>query len=420
MTVLIGAETTESASTAAARIAHELTHPVRVDIGTDHGPESLRWRDQSLSKGAAGVVVLHDVLARDTAHPSNVANAWLAQATREELTAGPGAGLWFGAPAAAFTSQVTRIPSEVTHAALDEAVRQVTRRKVHAAHERMDDRQRPSQYEFDVTRGLAGIGAYLLPDTHHLDLLQEVLECLVRLTEPVDADDPGGRDVPGWWVTDQPRSVDDTQFAHGHAGFGMAHGCTGVLALLSTCLRRGVVVPGQADAIRRIRAWLDLWHQRDSNGSWWPERITLSELEASTPRQAGPLRPSWCYGTPGIARALQLAAIALREPHRQREAANALTCCVTDPVQLARLTDTNLCHGWAGLLATVQRAAADAAMPSLSRTVPYLAERFMTQLEGLQPRTEPGLIDGAAGTALVLHELATTIHPGWAACLLID
>lgn len=47
-----------------------------------------------------------------------------------------------------------------------------------------------------------------------------------------------------------------------------------------------------------------------------------------------PARPSWCYGTPGLARARQLAGLALRDLARQEAAEHALasTRCSTTPM----------------------------------------------------------------------------------------
>ena len=59
-------------------------------------------------------------------------------------------------------------------------------------------------------------------------------------------------------------------------------------------------------------------------------------------------------GTPGLARAQQLAALALGDRARQQAAEDALARCLADPVQLARISDPALCHGWAGLLLTAK------------------------------------------------------------------
>src|SRR5687767_3976253 len=74
--------------------------------------------------------------------------------------------------------------------------------------------------------------------------------------------------------------------------------------------------PGQADS---ICSWLDQWQKGDETAARWPGTISMSELESGTLGQTGPQRPSWCYGTPGIARAQQLAGLALGDQARQHQ-----------------------------------------------------------------------------------------------------
>lgn len=57
-----------------------------------------------------------------------------------------------------------------------------------------------------------------------------------------------------------------------YGNLGMAHGITGPMALLSIAMRRGVIVPGQAEAINRVCAWLDRW-RCGAQAPWWPEMI---------------------------------------------------------------------------------------------------------------------------------------------------
>ncbi|MGW6454366.1 lanthionine synthetase C family protein [Streptomyces sp. NPDC055078] len=409
---------------AAAAMADELSTalltPPSAEYGEDFSPSSPRWRDQSLSKGAAGVAILHGLRARHGLTEAKTVHAWLARATRDDLNAGPGAGLWFGAPALAFALH-TAVPGTYPRVMdrLDDGVTHLVRTRLDAAHARMDAGRRPSQYEFDLTRGLTGLGAYLLHRAPDGDLVRRVLDYLVRLTEPVKAADEAGTDAPGWWTHDSSAHDRDPAFAAGESNFGMAHGCSGPLALLSLAMRRGVVIEGQPAAIDRMCRWLEDWRQEAPAGPWWPERITAGELRTGRTSQAGPLRPSWCYGTPGLARAQQLAALSLGDTARQEEAEDALDRCLSDPLQLARISDPALCHGWAGLLATAWHAAADAATPALATHIPHLLNTFLDHARDTQPEARPGLIEGSAGIALTLHTLSTSTSGAWPACLLL-
>lgn len=421
VTVLKDSGLREAAAAVADELAAALAVPPPVDYGDDYRPDSPRWRDQSLSKGAAGVAVLHGLRAQCGLGGEEAMRAWLARATRDDLSAGPGAGLWFGAPAVAFalsTAAPGRYPAAM--ASLDTAAADLTETRLKAAHDRMDAERRPALYEFDLVRGLTGLGAYLLHRDPGGDLVRRVLSYLVRLTKPVPAGDAAGSSAPGWWTAEVLSKEDDPAFAAGQADFGAAHGITGPLALMAISIRDGVMVDGHREAIETICHWLDSWRQQAPAGPWWPERITLAELRDGRPHRDGPARPSWCYGTPGLARAQQLAALATGDTARQHAAEDALIRCLDDPVQLARITDPALCHGWAGVLATAWHAAADAATPALTDRLPGLLGALLDHARDSPPDTLPGLVEGSAGIALTLHSIATGRAGGWQSCLLLN
>ncbi|WP_322780373.1 lanthionine synthetase C family protein [Frankia sp. Cas4] len=407
------------ASSAAARLADALTAPPPTHAGNDQASTAEHRRGQSLAAGAAGVAVLHGLRARDGAGDWATVDAWLRAATREKVSVGARAGLWFGAPALAFTLAITAPPGRYRSARqhLDSAVTEMTDRRLAAANWRIDAGQRPERAEYDLVRGLSGLGAHLLTSHPDADQLRRVLTYLVRLTEPLPATGTGGLTLPGWWAGDLPAGAPAGAFAD----LGMAHGVAGPLALLTLAHSRGIVVPGHLDALHRICDWLDTWRQDSPTGPWWPEKITLSELRAGRPAQTSPGRASWCYGTPGLARAQQLAAIALADTTRQERAEAALASCLGDPTQLTRFIDPMLCHGWAGLVSTVHRAAADARFHPIGAHLPALIDHLLHSLDMTEPAggRPPGLIEGTAGIAAVLHSLATDSTASWEAALLL-
>ncbi|GLI00938.1 hypothetical protein Pa4123_62140 [Phytohabitans aurantiacus] len=295
-----------------------------------------------------------------------------------------------------------------------------TRRRLQHAHARIDRGQLPALAEFDAIRGLTGLGAHLLRSDPHGDLLRAVLNYLVRLTEPIT---DRGESVPGWWTRQAPSGRHSESFPGGHGNNGMAHGVGGPLALLALAMVNGVKVAGQTKAIKRICAWLDRWRQGGKTRPWWPYWLTLTQLSTRTHALSGPSRPSWCYGTAGLARAQQLAALATGDTSQQRMAEHALLSAMTDPRQLAATTDLSLCHGYAGLMHILRCADADAITPQFAACVPWLLNSV---LSGTTERLaasggDVGLLEGAAGIALALHALRTDAPPpsGWDAFLLI-
>lgn len=375
---------------------------------------------QSLSTGAAGITLLHLENVHTAAGDWSVAHQWARAMIRDSVTADPDtAALFRGVPAVAFTLHSARQPAyaEVLRA-LDEHIATITRHRLRQAHDRIDRGQLPRLREFDLMSGLTGLGVGLLYRDRHPELLRDVLAYLVRLTEPITTN---GEHLPGWWSEDSPNGQPSNDWPGGHANLGIAHGVAGPLALLATASRRGISVTGQTAAISHIATWFDRWRNGSSYDAWWPGMISRAEWHDQALWQSGPQRPSWCYGTPGLARAQQLAAIALGEPTRQRAAEHALAGCISDERQLALLSDPSLCHGWAGLLQATRRTAADAIDDRLAEQLPALHARLTKHLHDNGQSTVPGLLEGAAGVLLALHATATSdLVTRWDACLLLE
>jgi hypothetical protein len=271
--------------------------------------------------------------------------------------------------------------------------------------------------EYDLFYGLTGLAALLLRAQPDSETLADILRYLIRLTRPRSED---GIDLPGWWVDHDPDPILPTP--GGHANLGMAHGATGLLALLSLATRHGTVVDGQTEAIEQLCDWFDRWRQDSDDGSWWPQWLTRDDLRTGRPSQQGPGRPSWCYGAIGIARALQLAAIATQDRNRRETAENTVAACLTYR-QLHRITEAGLCHGIAGVYQTAYRAACDAQTPAIAQRLPPVAEtlaRYTAAIED-DPTNGGGLLTGIAGARLALEttQQATPPRSGWDACLLI-
>jgi hypothetical protein len=404
----------DRALSSATVIAGDLAAPA--SIAADPGPT---WR-QSLAKGAAGIALLHIERAYAGLAGWDTAHAWLKTAAGGDIIAADHAGLFSGAPAVAFALHAADGPGRYTRAlaTLDTHIAALAHCRVSRAQARIDRKTLPALAEFDLIYGLTGIGAHLLRHAPGGDALEQVLHYLVRLTEPLRA---RGETTPGWWTGHDPSFTSSPAFAGGHGNLGLAHGIAGPLALLALAQRRGAVVDGQADAIGRICAWLDAWRQEGNRGPWWPQWITRDELRTRRPIQPGPLRPSWCYGTLGLARAQQLASLATGDTARQHMAEHALVSCLSDPAQLSQISDTSLCHGWAGLFQTAWHAARDARNPEITACLSHLTG-LLIQHDRPDADEGRGLLEGSAGLALALHTAASTTPPasGWDACLLIS
>ncbi len=350
-----------------------------------------RPRTQDLSEGPLGIALL-DIERGDL----SAARRYLAQAVAQGVSAGGNASLFHGAPALEFVlARADRAGRDVRS-----AVDRVVDARLAAARRRQQSGALPHLAEWDLIRGLVGLGALLLMREAPSARLTDVLAYLVSLSRPVRFE---GREVPGWWSALGPC---DEELADGHGNNGMAHGIAGLLAVLSLAARHDRVVPGQHEAIEVVARWLDR-----HGGHYWTTRAHMDAIEPPAPE---PARPSWCYGQPGIARAQQLAALALNDPARRQAAEDTLLRMLTDPAHLARITDATLCHGWAGLVTLTRAVAADSPTPQrFAPVIGDLQQRLATDLDRLP---KPGFMEGRSGAQLALDGTNAT---NWTSVLLI-
>lgn len=276
----------------------------------------------------------------------------------------------------------------------------------------------------DLVSGTAGAGLYLLlrpPGAKREDLLA----ALVRsggASPPYPM--PAHRIPAGWTV------------AADYADCGLAHGVAGALAVLALLARDGGVAgtgdagtdiagtggagTGGAEAggagtggadrsgtIRQVADWLLAQARQDEWGTFWPAGV-----DGAT-RYPSARRASWCYGVPGVARALWLAGDAVGEPRYRRVATEAMERLLAAP-EAWGLDTPGICHGWAGLMLISAAFGLDAAASELF-------DRLCAGYDGRRPLgfdvPGPGLLTGAAGIALAL--LTVTAGDRFAASLFL-
>lgn len=276
------------------------------------------------------------------------------------------ANLYYGAPALAFVLDTTGVQHRVRWAHELAALDQIL---VHLTAERLD--AVTIRAELDLVTGLTGLGIVLLrrvahqPERHTAldqaltEALSGVLSYLVDCSQDRILDEVL---VPGWWRSTPPGPSNLVGHGQpsGHANLGMAHGGAGILAFLAASLRAGYTVPGHAAAIRHITGWYTRWRQKTPEQvTWWPQRLSPEELRTGRVQQPTPTEPTWAHGTPGIGRALQMAAIALRDEQARLAAESAIASCLTQR-ELDRVSEPDLYSGTGGIYLTVLRAAEDA------------------------------------------------------------
>ncbi|MEH6376261.1 lanthionine synthetase C family protein [Streptomyces sp. KLMMK] len=444
-------------STAAEQLARELSARLENALPSPGGDRisstaqqaatsaGAGWERASLNRHA-GISILFAHLGHRDGKPHPTTHAYLLEAVTALQTRTPIPGsLYYGMPAVALAASIAA--QEPAHYSgllsyLDETISSGIRRITIQQRPNFNSKlsgTTPSMY--DVISGLSGLGRYALTRGHPMRPAAEAaLKYLVSLTEPVMVD---GQPVPGWWIAQPPPLSHRNSFTRGYFDLGIAHGIAGPLALLSRATLNGLTVDGQTSAIECITDWLLSWTSTDDHGPYWPTIVSLEEEQHQAPRPRNRSRgAAWCYGTPGIARAIQLAGQALARPRWQQTALTATQAIFDRADHQETLYDTGLCHGWAGLLQSLLRIIEDSHDNTLPTRISELTQRIIDQYDPALPYgyrhhspdprpsndlDDAGYLTGAAGIALALLNAADHIAhrpspphaPPWDTALLI-
>jgi len=393
-------------------------------------PESVHWQPHKVAEGYAGLALVCGYL--DASFPDEgwdgTGHYYLTLAAQGAERYGylP-AGLYGGLSGLGFAAwmlsrrgaRYQRLLSAVEDTLLPQVVELAD-----ALHRQEQD---VSVGQFDVISGLSGVGAYLLSRQEKessIIALRSVLRALVTLAEDREG-------VPRWHTP--PHLIPDETMArlypHGNLNCGLAHGIPGPLGLMALALRSGVVVDRLAETVEWLASWLGRHRLDDAWGVNWPTAVTLAPASTKgttahrSPRETS--RTAWCYGSPGVARALWLAGEALNHSGHRELAVAAMKAVYQRPVWERRIDSPTFCHGVAGLLQITLRFAHDTGLPLFIEAAQTLSEQLRSSYEpdsllgyrslepGGQRVDQPGLLDGAPGVMLVLMAAATDVEPTW-------
>jgi lantibiotic biosynthesis protein len=390
-------------------------------------PQAERWCAFSLAKGEAGLALMYGYF--DRCFPGEgwdqVAHNLLITAAkdiegRSQIPLGMFSGLSGLAFAVAFLSQ-----QGMRYQRLLATLEATLLPKVIALAQQVERRHGLPVRNFDLISGLSGMGAYLLCRQQQPEAevaLKRTLQVLVALSTTER------QGIPAWF-TPPHLLPSQTQHRHpaGNLNCGLAHGIPGPLALLALAWRAGVRVSGQEEAIEKIVRWLLVHRLDDTWGINWPTTVPIASATTSATSRA-----AWCYGSPGIARALWLAGVALQKQEFCTQAIEAMAAVYRRPLAERRIASPTFCHGVAGLLQVTLRFEHDTGLSLFSEAAETLGEQLTTLYEQtsllgyrcLEPGSKgvdrQGLLDGATGIGIVLLAFATDVEPAWDRLFLIS
>jgi lantibiotic modifying enzyme len=423
--VLLPDELAARAASLARDVAARLREPDRLATAASSAPRQggrpayAAWYPHELARGFAGLAVAWSYY--ESCFPDEdwgvIGHRHLEMAARavEEQPHLP-AGLFSGLSGLGFAA--LSLSGEGRHyRGLLKAIDDVLLPRARALADRISGRESGcSVHDFDLISGLTGVGTYLLSRraAARSATLRRVLTSLVHLARD--------RDPPAWHTPPHLLQEEIRQrYPRGNLNCGLAHGIPGPLALFALAELNGVHVEGTADSIDRIASWLADHRLDDAWGVNWPTAVPIEPNGAGS----GPSRAAWCYGNPGIARSLWLAGQVRNRAAYRELAIAAMESVYRRPPSARRIDSPTFCHGVAGLLQITLRFAHDTGLPLFRDAAANLAEQLFAAHEPdslLGYRTveadgrtvdQVGLLDGAAGVALVLLAAASPMEPTW-------
>lgn len=371
--------------------------------------------DPSLGRGQAGLALLYGWLAqsRRTPHADELARRLLDGAVDAVSTQAMRVSLWGGFTGVAWAAELVDRALDPHPEDRNEAVDDVLLRLL--------SRGDPWSAPYDLVVGLVGLGVYAL-DRHPHPVAARCLRLTVeRLHERAQQDGHG----VVWWTP--PEEIVDrearAEYPAGRVDLGVAHGMAGVIALLAGLCDAGIEQPTVRPLLDGAVRWL-LAHPVPSDDD------PTFPIWVAPGFQPSPARSAWCYGDPGIAAALLQAARSSGDAGWER-AAVALACRAAERApEVTGVVDAGICHGSAGLAHLYNRLYQATGEPKLGRAAVYWLERTLdyyrtargsgpswvlgsTDPARQEPWTGIGVVDGAAGVALVLLAATTPVEPAW-------
>jgi len=290
--------------------------------------------------------------------------------------------------------------------------------------------------EYDLIIGFTGIGVYArerLPRPSGAAVLAKVIARLAAQAET-------GPDGTAWFTP--PERLPEWQrevHPDGLYNLGVAHGMPAVVALLGVTAAAGAAAGAAADTARSLLDGAVTWllAHRLPPGSESCFGSSFSPGDDATGATGS--RLAWCYGDPGIAATLLLAARATARPEWEREALAVARSTVQRPEEKSGIRDPGICHGGAGLAHLYNRLWQSTGDEAFATAARFWIERTLAmrapgeEIAGFRAwrvdvaeggagawHPEPGFLEGATGIGLALLAAVSTVEPEWDRILLLS
>jgi lantibiotic modifying enzyme len=189
--------------------------------------------------------------------------------------------------------------------------------------------------------GLTGTANYLLNFQSERKVKETLLHILQYLTDLCKKGDNGN---PRFVIrADQSQLFPlENKSEVQYVNLGVAHGIPGILLILCKSYESGLYVQDQLETIKYLSEFISKNCVKDSHDIFWEAQI-ISGMDQD---KTVPSRDAWCYGTPGVAYSLLIAAKILNNDEMRNLAIDSMKLSLK---KLREVISPTFCHGLSGL-----------------------------------------------------------------------
>lgn len=409
----------ESASEAVKAITSSLSGALP---SVDATPSQLLAHHASLESGRSGLALFYASLARSTGERSaaDLAATLLGLALDVAPVVGCRPSLYSGAAGVGWAAaHLHRIGLGVGQSQFEAGCAWADR-EITEELERIAATNQHANY--DLLYGLVGLGVYALerlPAPPAVALLTRIVE---RLRDQAERQPDGIT----WWTPPI-----HTRAPYGWYNLGMAHGVPGIIGFLGLLCAADVATATAYPLLDGAVSWLLAQRLPDQTGAQFPRYLIDTALPS-------PSRLAWCYGDPGVAAALFVAARAVNQPAWERYAISLALSASRQRVVDSGVVDAPICHGAIGLAHIFNRMYQATGEKQLAQAARFWLERglamrqpggplggfhgLVSDADSSTPRRVAfrGILYGAAGIGLALLAATSDVEPTWDRILLLS
>lgn len=204
---------------------------------------------------------------------------------------------------------------------------------------------------YDLANGLAGLGMFYLSINdmtgEEKKIINNIIDCLIQIHLQNNAG------ISNWFIKceNQMREEDKKIFMQGSLDLGLAHGIAGVALFLSKAYYKNIIKQHQKKVIMDIVEFYLKIGKVEKEIWECPSQIGLEDFVIR--RYNNDIRGhrmSWCYGSLGILRALQLIGRNIKNTFIEKLALTYLLKVAAIDILDYKLESPIICHGYAGII----------------------------------------------------------------------